>query len=48
MNKWGNFMINAALSAAEMAATGMGLEKNTFTDRMHHGAHLLAPTATDL
>lgn len=31
-----------------MAAIGMGLEKNAFTKRMEGGAHLLAPTGTDL
>lgn len=31
-----------------MCAIGMGLEKNTFTDRMKLGPHLLAPTASDL
>ena len=31
-----------------MAALGMGLPANTFTDRMKGGAHLLAPTGSDL
>lgn len=35
MNSWGNHMIKAVGTAAEMAAVGMGLDQNTFTDRMH-------------
>lgn len=31
-----------------MAAIGMGLEKDAFTKRMEGGAHLLAPTGSDL
>lgn len=31
-----------------MAAVGMGLPENTFSDRMQLGSHLLAPTASDL
>lgn len=31
-----------------MAAVGMGLDKETFLRRMEGGAHLLAPTGTDL
>lgn len=41
-------MLNACFLAAEMAAVGMGLPSNTFTDRMQMGPHLLAPTASDL
>ena len=41
-------MVNACFVAAEMAAIGMGLPANTFTDRMKMGPHLLAPTASDL
>ena len=41
-------MVDAAKISAEMAALGMGLEGNTFTDRMRQGSHLLAPTASDL
>lgn len=48
MDKWGNMMIDACFTAAEMAAVGMGLEKNTFTDMMVGGPHLLAPTGSDL
>ena len=48
MDSWGNHMINACTTAAQMAAVGMGLPENTFSDRMEKGHHLLAPTASDL
>ena len=48
MDSWGTHMCNATITAAQMAAIGMGLEENTFSDRMHQGNHLLAPTASDL
>ena len=31
MDKWGYKLLNAGLLAAEMAAIGMGLDKDTFT-----------------
>lgn len=48
MNKWGNMMVDATFTAAEMAAIGMGLDKDTFTSKMTGGPHLLAPTGSDL
>ena len=48
MNKWGNKMIEACFTAAEMAAIGMGIPHDTFTSRMTGGPHLLAPTGSDL
>lgn len=48
MDKWGFMMVNSIFVTAEMAAIGMGLPKDTFTSKMHQGAHLLAPTASDL
>ena len=48
MNKWGFQLLNTGLIAAEMAAIGMGLEKDAFTSRMNLAPHLLAPTASDL
>lgn len=48
MNTWGNHMISSCFLAAEMAAIGMGLEKETFTSKMVGGPHLLSPTASDL
>jgi len=41
-------MVDATLIAVEMCAVGLGLPSDTFTDRMKLGAHLLAPTASDL
>ena len=48
MNCWGFKMFNAIEVIAEMAAVGMGVPKETFTKRMEGGAHLLAPTGSDL
>lgn len=41
-------MIAATFLAAEMAAVGMGLKRETFVEKMMGGPHLLAPTASDL
>ncbi len=48
MNTWGGKLIQAGNTAAEMAARGLGLAADTFTKRMEGGAHLLAPTGSDL
>ena len=48
MDTWGNKLFGAITSIAEMAALGMDLEKSAFTSRMQGGAHLLAPTGSDL
>lgn len=48
MDNWGSTLLNAALTAAEMAALGMQLPSNTFSQHMDGGAHLLAPTGSDL
>lgn len=48
MNKWGGKLYSAVDCIAEMAAIGMSVPKDTFTKRMHGGAHLLAPTGSDL
>lgn len=48
MNDWGNHMLDSVSTVSEMLAVGFGLEKDTFTRRMHLGPHLLAPTGTDL
>lgn len=48
MDKWGNKLIDAAHQVAEMSAIGLGLDKKAFVDRMQGGAHLLAPTGSDL
>ena len=41
-------MLNCTFIASEMAAIGMGLDKDTFTSKMHQGPHLLSPTASDV
>ena len=48
MNLWGHKLLDAVHSVAEMAAIGMGLPQDTFLERMDGGAHLLAPTGSDL
>lgn len=48
MDKWGYLMLNCVYTVAEMSAIGLGLPAKCFTDRMKGGAHLLAPTGSDL
>lgn len=48
MNAWGNKLNQASFTCAEMAAVGMGISRDAFTKRMEGGAHLLAPTGSDL
>lgn len=48
MDTWGNTLLDAVHQAAEMAAIGMGVEKSTFAKHLEGGAHLLAPTGSDL
>ncbi|KAI8957273.1 Clavaminate synthase-like protein [Daldinia sp. FL1419] len=48
METWGKSMKSAVSGLAEMAAVGMGLPAETFTDAGRYGPHLLAPTASDL
>eukprot|EP01027_Heterolobosea_sp_BB2_P025651 GEZU01039363.1.p1 GENE.GEZU01039363.1~~GEZU01039363.1.p1 ORF type:complete len:363 (-),score=148.07 GEZU01039363.1:757-1845(-) len=48
MDTWGSLMLQAVTTVAEMAAIGFDLPKNTFTDLMKYGPHLLAPTGSDL
>lgn len=45
---WGEHMINGCFTVAEMAAIGMGLERQTFSSMMKRGPHKLAPTGSDL
>jgi len=47
MNKWGSLMLSAITTVAEMTALGYELPKDTFTKRMQHGPHLLAPTGSN-
>ncbi|OAA56357.1 hypothetical protein SPI_07968 [Niveomyces insectorum RCEF 264] len=48
MNQWGTAMKEAVSGVAQMAAVGLGLPAETFTDAGRYGPHLLAPTASDL
>ncbi|KAM6498551.1 hypothetical protein JOM56_006499 [Amanita muscaria] len=48
MEKWGSSMKAAVEGIAEMAAIGLGLPFNAFSDAGKYGPHLLAPTASDL
>jgi isopenicillin N synthase-like dioxygenase len=48
MDSWGSALLAAAEAVAELAALGAGLPRDAFSARMRGGAHLLAPTASDL
>jgi isopenicillin N synthase-like dioxygenase len=48
MDTWGNKMLSAVRTVAQMLALGFDLPRTVFTDKMHLGPHLLAPTGTDL
>jgi len=48
MDKWGSLMLQTIVTVAEMIAVGFDLPKNTITDLLHEGPHLLAPTGSDL
>ncbi|KAI0814703.1 hypothetical protein GGR55DRAFT_443171 [Xylaria sp. FL0064] len=48
MTQWGQSMKSAVSGLAEMAAVGLGLPAETFSDAARYGPHLLAPTASDL
>lgn len=48
MDQWGTSMTNAVSKLAEMAAVGLGLPAQHFSDAGRYGPHLLAPTASDL
>jgi len=45
---WGNKTLDALHGVAEMLAMGFDLDRSAFTDMMHLGPHLLAPTGSDL
>ncbi|KAI1071833.1 hypothetical protein LB507_004869 [Fusarium sp. FIESC RH6] len=48
MNQWGTSMKSAVSKLAEMAAVGLDLPAQFFSDAGKYGPHLLAPTASDL
>lgn len=48
MDTWGKKMLEATEEASKMIALGFGLPQETFYEKMKYGAHLLAPTGSDL
>jgi len=48
MTTWGDKMLAAVHTVAQMSAVGFGLPAGAFTERMAHGPHLLAPTGESL
>uniref|UniRef100_A0A251T8H3 Putative isopenicillin N synthase-like protein n=1 Tax=Helianthus annuus TaxID=4232 RepID=A0A251T8H3_HELAN len=48
MDSWGFKMISTVEAVAELAAIGFDLPKDSFTNLMKLGPHLLAPTGSDL
>ncbi|KAI0123167.1 hypothetical protein BJ170DRAFT_586798 [Xylariales sp. AK1849] len=48
MNEWGNTLKNAVSDLAGMAAVGLGLPAEAFSNAGKYGPHLLAPTASNL
>lgn len=48
MNGWGEKILGAVKTVAEMAALGFNLPADTFTSKMHCAPHLLAPTGSNL
>eukprot|EP01132_Coremiostelium_polycephalum_P005623 gene5623-6998_t len=48
MDRWGGLMLSSIEIVAQMIATGYGLPKDTITNYMKNGPHLLAPTGSDL
>lgn len=47
-NHWGSKLLGAVYSVAELLSLGLGLPRDAFTSKMKYGAHLLAPTGSDL
>lgn len=47
MNTWGKKLLDCAVSVAELAAKGFGVDEDMFSSRMQYGPHLLAPTASN-
>eukprot|EP01087_Luapelamoeba_hula_P017893 TRINITY_DN5692_c0_g1_i1.p1 TRINITY_DN5692_c0_g1~~TRINITY_DN5692_c0_g1_i1.p1 ORF type:complete len:377 (-),score=64.10 TRINITY_DN5692_c0_g1_i1:46-1128(-) len=48
MDTWGDKMLGAVSTVAQMLAVGFDLPATTFTDKMDCAPHLLAPTGTNL
>eukprot|EP00904_Undaria_pinnatifida_P009792 jgi/Undpi1/5943/HiC_scaffold_2.g01217.m1 len=47
MDTWGNKMLGALETVAQLCALGLGLRRDDITSLMHEGPHLLAPTGSD-
>lgn len=47
MNMWGGKMMDAIRDLVEIAALGLGLEKDALAKRLQYGPHLLAPTGSN-
>ncbi|RLN97491.1 hypothetical protein BBJ28_00003728, partial [Nothophytophthora sp. Chile5] len=47
MNMWGGKMLAAITDLVEIAAIGLGLEKDVLVNRIQNGPHLLAPTGSN-
>jgi isopenicillin N synthase-like dioxygenase len=48
MNRWGYLLIDCCTTVAQMLAVGLDFPEETFTEKLKKGAHLLAPTGSDL
>ncbi|CAN8066460.1 unnamed protein product [Agarophyton chilense] len=48
MNGWGDKLLQAVMTVAEMLALGLGLPRNCIQEKMNEGPHLLAPTGSDM
>ncbi|KAK3250374.1 hypothetical protein CYMTET_40245, partial [Cymbomonas tetramitiformis] len=48
LDGWGEALLAATATVAEMLAVGLDLPPDTFTTSMRNGPHLLAPTGIDL
>lgn len=48
MDAWGTKLLDTSRSVAQLLAVGLGLQEDSITSLMDGGAHLLAPTGTDL
>lgn len=47
MDTWGNKLLQTLEDVVEMLAIGLDLRKDTFSNLMQNGPHLLAPTGSD-
>jgi isopenicillin N synthase-like dioxygenase len=47
-DEWSNSMVQTLFSVSQLLAIGLGLEKNSFLDKMLRGAHILGPTGSDI